>query len=166
MGESRDERWYVGGSEFVSFRHSFNFRTVILLDVTKGNHFNQVFEQRFLDFGVRPDQNRAWPLAVSGGPQQHHDHQQNGGEQETPEGIIYPQVPPTLWKRMKAENSKYRDECYKAENMFTFHLCINKKRKLHKANSQSATEHTVWQSTSLKTLVVQMMNTMEAVGTK
>lgn len=37
-----------------------------------------------------------WPLAVGRRPQQDHDHQQNGGEEQTPEGIVHPQVPPPL----------------------------------------------------------------------
>lgn len=44
-----------------------------------------------------------WPLAVRRGPQQHHDHQQDGGEQQAPEGVVYPQVPPSLWKRSDTE---------------------------------------------------------------
>lgn len=36
------------------------------------------------------------PLAVGRGPQQHHDHQQDGGEEQAPEGVVHPQVPPFL----------------------------------------------------------------------
>lgn len=48
--------------------------------------------------GSLPAPGRLSPLVVGRGPQQHHDHQQNGGEQETPEGVVHPEVPPTLWK--------------------------------------------------------------------
>lgn len=87
-----------------------------------------------------------WPLAVGRRPQQDHDHQQNGGEEQTPEGIVHPQVPPPLrgGKRIR-------------------HCRANKKKQ--PSPNSIATRVTFWQSTSLKTLVVQMMKMMEAADT-